>query len=59
MIRHLIPRISWSSWSGPALPDEPYPHRHEVRGGIVAFQWLGFMVEIAGGPVRAVARWRP
>ncbi len=52
MIRHLIPRISAGRWSGGALTDDGSPTGDEVRGGIVAIQWLGLMVEIGAGRVR-------
>lgn len=52
MIRHLIPRVSAGRWSGGALSDDGSPTGDEVRGIIVAIQWLGLMVEIGAGRVR-------
>lgn len=52
MIRHLIPRVSADRWCGGALTDDGSPTGDEVRGGILAIQWLGLMIEIGVGRIR-------
>lgn len=48
MIRPLLPRIHWCSWSGATLTD-PTTYTEDARGGCVVIQWLGLMIEIGAG----------
>jgi hypothetical protein len=58
MRRHLIPRFECGGWRGDGLTVIPralrwHPEcRHdEVKGGILAIQWLGLMIEVGIGKV--------
>ena len=56
LVRHLIPRIQASRWSGAALTRDPDPAlawepHDDADGYCVCVQWLGLIIEIAAGRV--------
>lgn len=55
LLKSLLPAFEFDSWGGGAMErDRLSGDEHEVKGRMLAIEWLGLHIEFAIGRVRSV-----